>query len=515
MAVSRDDPRIGTRFAGRYDIVGILGEGGMGIVYEARHAFTSRPIALKIVHSVVARSTQARERFLREAQASTSVGHPGIVEVLDAGVADDGSPYLALELLRGENLAHGIARGSIDVARMVAITIELLGALGAAHRAGLVHRDIKPENVFLAREDGRERVRLLDFGITRSVHDSDAGRLTRTGTVLGTPHYMSPEQARGQPVDARSDLFSVGGMLFHGLTGRTPFEGTNYNVLVVSIMTGRAPYIRTVRPDLPEDLAAVIDCALEPDPAARFASAEAMQNALRSCRVPHLPAPAPDAALSATLASEDITANALGQRGRANDGAGPGVTTAPEPAATPPTSTPARSVPPTSATPAYEPSRGRARWPLLVVALLAAVGGAAAAAILLRAAPVAPPSPLSEGPVPVTPIAEPNSAPMVPSESATADVPTMEGVEEQAQNGAEAQAAEDEAQAAEEEARRARARRAREKRLADAAAAARQRCNSACSMEFHLCVTAPEARADSAGALRCHQQMQICTLRCE
>jgi serine/threonine-protein kinase len=372
--------------------------------------------------------------------------------------------------LRGESLAHGIARGSIDTRRMVEITVELLDALAAAHRAGLVHRDIKPENVFLARD------------------------------------------ASGNQVDARSDIFSVGGLLFHGLTGRTPFEGTNYNILVVSIMTTRAPYLRTVRQDIPPDLAAVVDAALEPDAAARFASADAMKNALRACKVPALAPPPADIALSQTLASEEATA---GETPGAIAAAShlPAGTTAPEPTATPPAQTPpGLTVPRTAYGGAAEQPKPRARWPLVAVGLLAAAAGAVGAVLLLR--PSNDTGPVSDAPPPVAGVAvEPVQA-MVPVEAnAPAEQPD-EAPAEAVMAAEEAAAAEE----AEEEAERERARRARarrEKQAADeAAAAAQSRCMSACAMEFHHCVSAPEARGSSEASLRCHQQSSVCRLRC-
>lgn len=284
--------RVGTRFAERYDLLGVLGTGGMGSVYRARHAFTGADVALKIIHASVARSANARERFLREAQAPSAIGHPGIVAVSDAGVADDGTLYLALELLEGTDLATALEDRQVDGAKAVDTAVALLDCLHAAHSSGLVHRDIKPENVFLTGVGtASERVRLLDFGITRSLTDTEAEQLTQTGSVLGTPHYMSPEQARGQPVDPRADLYSVGGLLFFALTGRTAFVADNYNLLIVAIMTNPAPATRSVRSTVPQDLADVIDRALEADPANRFATAAEMRDALRACAPLNLPAP--------------------------------------------------------------------------------------------------------------------------------------------------------------------------------------------------------------------------------
>jgi hypothetical protein len=288
------EKRVGTRCAGRFDIKAMLGGGGMGTVYAAQHAFTGREVALKLLHAEVASSPAARERFLREARAPSAIDHPGIVPVLDAGVADDGTLYLAFERLYGEDLGAALARGDVDGAQLVSIAIDLLDALDKAHAAGLIHRDIKPENVFLERtsEGGSPRVRLLDFGITRPALEPSDGSLTQTGTLVGTPDYLSPEQAQGHPVDQRSDLFSVGGLLFYGLTRRRPFDGENALRRLVALLTTTAPSVRTARPETPEDLAAVVDRALAHAPQERFGTAREMAAALRAVGKPLvLPAP--------------------------------------------------------------------------------------------------------------------------------------------------------------------------------------------------------------------------------
>jgi serine/threonine protein kinase len=273
------DKRLGTEFEGRYEILSLLGEGGMGAVYEARHKFTGKHVALKIFHAWVTRTPGARERFLREAQAPNAIGHPAIAEVIDAGIAADETPYLVLELLRGDSLNQALAKGPIAVHELTRITIEVLGALAAAHERGLVHRDIKPENVFLCEGEPR-RVKVLDFGILRQV-GGDA-KLTSTGQILGTPHYMSPEQARGSEVDARSDLWSVGAMLFDALAGRPPYEAANYNLIIVAILTEDPPRLRERRPDVPQEIEAIVERALQKDVGKRWQSAREMMQALAS-----------------------------------------------------------------------------------------------------------------------------------------------------------------------------------------------------------------------------------------
>lgn len=271
--------RVGTRFADRYHIEREIGRGGMGTVYEARQVFMDTRVALKILHAQEL-DARAGARFLREARATAKLGHPSIVEILDAGVYD-GTPYLAFERLDGEDLGAALERRAIDADRLIAIVLEVLDALAAAHAEGFVHRDIKPENVFLV-ADGT--VRLLDFGIARAATVDET--VTGTGAVLGTPLYMSPEQARGKKAGPASDIYSLGALMFHALSGAPPFVADNYNLLVVEIITKRAPALADARGDLPAELTAIVDRALEPEEAARWPSATAMADALRRCRAP-------------------------------------------------------------------------------------------------------------------------------------------------------------------------------------------------------------------------------------
>jgi serine/threonine-protein kinase len=494
-----DDSLVGTRYAGRYDIERVLGEGGMGTVYAARHAFTGREVALKVLHPIVARSRNARERFLREAQAPSSVGHPGIVQVLDAGVADDGTLYLALELLRGEDLARANERGGVDGARLVSIVRALLDTLAAAHRVGLVHRDIKPENVFLAREpDGRERVRLLDFGITRQVTDTEGEKLTQTGTILGTPHYMSPEQAQGAPVDARSDLFSVGGVMFSALTGRTPFAGANYNLLIVAIMTTDAPAIRDVRPDVPADLASVVDRALARDPGARFQSAEEMIAALDACAPLALPAPVATQARADTYGAGTHPTPATRIR---EDRVPGGQTTRPGPAATPPSAPPPRA--------ASEDTARRTPWGVILIALGAAVVGAAAAVLLIVPNGEERTTTTTDGATPAEPAAPVALTPLAtPGPSPDGGAPLDAGPSE-AELAAAAEAS------ARAEAARARERqRARE--LAKAQAAQAEQDRRACELECFQDQAACQRETGGMGldAIRCHEAWNRCNRAC-
>ncbi|MFO0610461.1 MAG: serine/threonine-protein kinase, partial [Polyangiales bacterium] len=264
---------VGNTVGGKYALQRVLGVGGMGAVYEAVHAYTNRRVALKILGPDYAASPDATARFLQEAQAPSSIGHPNIVEVLDAGEDPAVGLYLVLEYLDGEDMESAVEHGRLDLASLLDATLQLLDALGAAHARGFVHRDIKPANVFLVRDRaGRLRAKLLDFGIARDV----ARGLTVGNVVMGTPHYMAPEQAKGLPVDARADLWSVGAMLFHALAGVAPFDGDNPNVIMVNIILQDAPPLGPRRPDLSKTLVHAVDRALAKSPDARWPDAARM-----------------------------------------------------------------------------------------------------------------------------------------------------------------------------------------------------------------------------------------------
>ena len=208
---------------GRYRIEGVLGAGGMGVVYAARDAALGRAVALKTIAAAVMQDEQAQKRFLREARAAASVNHPNVCQIYEVGEAD-GTPFIAMEMLEGEPLNARIGRGPLPVREALDATLGILAALSALHRREIVHRDLKPQNVFMTPHG----VKLLDFGLARSV-DTEIGHtaslLTRPGTIMGTPRYMAPEQLRGEEADARTDLFAVAAILFEMLTGRPAFGG--------------------------------------------------------------------------------------------------------------------------------------------------------------------------------------------------------------------------------------------------------------------------------------------------
>ncbi len=273
---------MGETLAGKFLLMKVLGVGGMGAVYRARHAITEDEVALKVLFPDMASHPGIVERFLREARAASRIRHPGIVRVLDAGAEpDNGDIWLAMELLEGEDLASAIDHGGISTEVFLGYVIELLDVLGAAHERRWVHRDIKPENLFLLRQpDGSSRLKVLDFGIARDL--GSEGKTTTAGSVLGTPYYMAPEQARGEPVDHRADLWAVGALVYHAFGGAPPFDGDNANMVMFRVMSDEPKPLRELCPGLHEGVYALVRRALMKNPADRWQSAEAMAEVARS-----------------------------------------------------------------------------------------------------------------------------------------------------------------------------------------------------------------------------------------
>jgi serine/threonine protein kinase len=276
MAEANDDPRVGTVIAG-YRIEERIGRGGMGVVYRAEHLNLQRRAAVKIIAPDLAESEGFRERFTREARIAAALQHPNIVTVYDAGEVD-GLLYLAMQYIEGEDLAAGLRRErrlrpyrAIDVCRQVA------SALDAAHAMGLIHRDVKPANVLI---EGRTAF-LTDFGLTKRLEGTHA-QLTRAGDVVGTIHYVAPEQIEGRRVSARSDVYSLGCLLYHCLSGQVPFALETDVAVIYAHLSEEAPRLSSLRPELPEGLDAVMAKALDKSPDRRFPSCGDMISAARA-----------------------------------------------------------------------------------------------------------------------------------------------------------------------------------------------------------------------------------------
>ena len=253
----------------------------MGVVWRARHLGLGREVAVKLIHGEVLDANSV-ERFLREARNAARVRHPNVLDVTDVGQTEYGEPYLVMELLEGESLGARLSRGPMSVAEVVSTGAGILRGLAAVHEAGLLHRDLKPDNVFLARVAGETVVKLVDFGISKHVEDPAARtKLTQTGTIVGTPHYMSVEQLCGAPdLDGRSDLFSVGVILYEALGRQLPHDGDSLTAVIAAKLEREPEALAVLRPDVPRALCAVVERALARRREARFSTATEMRDAL-------------------------------------------------------------------------------------------------------------------------------------------------------------------------------------------------------------------------------------------
>jgi serine/threonine protein kinase len=273
--------RVGQNLNGKWTVDRLIDVGGMGAVYEATHR-NGRRAAIKVLHARFAQDPEVRRRFLREGYVANKIGHPGAVAILDDDIAQDGAPFLVLELLDGESLSASLSRagGTIPVADALAITGQVLEVLVAAHANGIIHRDIKPANVFVTKTG---HAKLLDFGLAR-IRDGKTSLIpTAVGVVMGTAGYMAPEQARGQSdqIDGRTDIFSVGAVLFRAISGRRVHEKKNTFDMTLAAMKDPAPSFAQVVPQAGPALVAAIDRALAFEKERRWQSAREMFDALR------------------------------------------------------------------------------------------------------------------------------------------------------------------------------------------------------------------------------------------
>jgi len=276
-------PAPGDVIGGKYRIVRLIGDGGMGTVYEAHHEFLETSVALKFLHTELAQRAGLGSRFLQEARVSARIRSPHVTHVTDVDQTADGSPYLVMELLHGEPLQQAMdRRGKLPPEQAVDFALQILSGLESAHAIGVVHRDLKPDNVFIVPATGGPLLKLIDFGIAKLRASTEFQKgLTRAGVIMGTPEYMAPEQLfAAENVDHRADLYSLGVILFEMLSGRRPADGEDVEAIVASVVSGNVRHLASLEPGLAPGLIAIVERALKPDRDSRFGSALEMRLAL-------------------------------------------------------------------------------------------------------------------------------------------------------------------------------------------------------------------------------------------
>jgi tRNA A-37 threonylcarbamoyl transferase component Bud32 len=375
----RFDSLLGVVLAGRYEVLRRIGEGGMGAVYEAKHALIGKRVAVKVLLEKFHAQRDFVERLLQEARLASSIGHENIVDVTDFGTTDDGRSFVVMEFLDGESLASlAMREAPLPIERSLRIARQVASALGAAHAKGIFHRDVKPENIYLVQRGDVDFVKVVDFGISKAVKPGgdegpEAYRLTHTGLLLGTPLYMSPEQARGsEDLDHRVDIWALGVLLYECLTGEVPFRANNYLQIISQVLTHEPMPPSQLRPELgiPDAVEAVVMRAMDKDRTRRYQTMAELERDLERL-----------------LAGDQNVGVAPVPEGQIAAVARPGLR----------------------------------RWPLVLAAAAALVGGVALAISRpggQSEAPIAPTRPVSAAPS-VPPI-----SPVPPAEAATAGLPS-------------------------------------------------------------------------------------------
>lgn len=309
---------VGQIVDGKYRVIRVIGEGGMGVVYEGENTRIHRRVAIKVLHPEFMADAEAVKRFEREAQAAGHIGNDHILEVLDLGSLPSGESFMVMEYLDGEPLTNRIRQyGRLSARAVCPIAEQVLTGLAAAHQVGIVHRDLKPDNIFILKEKAgrRDFVKIIDFGVSKFAPAGAEGlRMTRTGTVMGTPYYMSPEQASGSSAaDHRSDVYAVGVILYEAVTGKVPFDADSFNQLMFKIVLSDVPQPLAAAPDLDPAFASIVSKAMARDPNHRFQSCEEFQHALREWKRAGSPVsvpPQPQAAPELPLVSRDHRSSA-------------------------------------------------------------------------------------------------------------------------------------------------------------------------------------------------------------
>ena len=399
----------GTIVGGKYRIVRLIGDGGMGSVYEARHERLGTSVALKFLHADLAERPGLAARFLQEGQVAATIRSPHVAQVTDVDTAPDGRPYLVMELLSGESLQRILDREhKLPEKRAIDFALQILSGLESAHRIHVVHRDLKPDNVFVTPGYDGPVLKLIDFGIAKLREGAERG-LTRAGVVMGTPEYMPPEQLyTANEVDERADLYALGVMLFEMLSGRRPADGDEATEIVSKVLTGEVLKLEALEPGLPPGLVAIVRQATLPDRDARFRSAVEMRHALaqfaaegttvprtlppETTRLVHGSVPAGTNDPPPAPATRDATPNERAVSSRGSTEVAP----------------PIMGPPPAWPAPVHvPPARRRRAGPLLaLLGLLLVVGGAAAGGAYLWWLEQQGPSSLPLGPTIALPTAE-------------------------------------------------------------------------------------------------------------
>ena len=262
---------VGSTVDNRYFIERLIGEGGMGVVYRGRHKLIDKKVAIKILRGDMARDAEMTERFLQEARAASTIGNPHIIDISDFGVLSDGATYFAMEYLEGRSLTAAMQGEPLSLPRILHVVKQIADGLAAAHSANIVHRDMKPDNVFLIQRGADpDFVKILDFGIAKV--GGEASRLTRAGSVFGTPHYMAPEQASGSQVDARADVYALGVILYEMTSGKVPFDADSFMGIAMQHMHKAPVPVREMAPerDIPLEVDAIVLKLLAKEPADRY-----------------------------------------------------------------------------------------------------------------------------------------------------------------------------------------------------------------------------------------------------